>query len=797
MQQTYQMPPQALVDLVDAPYTPSVKTGPNQEWLLIIESRSLPSVEELAQPELRLAGLRFNPQTNASGRKWYYSALKLKKISSGDVLPISGLPENARMTNIRWSPDGKHISFIATETAGQSLWIAGVENRQAKKLVDSGLNTIYGTAYRWLAGSEALICKVVPEDRGAAPEKSLVPAGPVIQESSGRKAPARTYQDLLQNNYDKDLFEYYLDAQILHVGLDGEQKIIGSNGMIRKAEPSPDGRFLLVEKIHRPFSYLVPVSRFPHTVEIWHMDGSAAASLADIPLAEEIPIGFGAVRTGPRNYAWRADAPATVYWTEAQDGGDPRQEADVRDQIYTLPAPFSGSPQPLAALGMRYYKVQWSSDELALAYEWWWKNRTFRIWRIRPGANDAAPELLFDYSWQDRYNDPGSPLMKMTPAGKSVLVTSADGKSIFLAGDGASPEGDRPFLDQFNLNEKESNRLWRSEAPYYEKSVKILDQEKQVLLTRRESKTEPPNYFLRKIGEEELTQVTDFQHPTPQLKNVQKEQIRYDREDGVRLTGTLYLPAGYKAEDGALPTLLWAYPQEYKSADAAGQVSDSPYRFVRVGWWSPVIWVAMGYAVLDDPTMPIIGEGDDEPNDTYVPQLVSSAKAAVDELKKRGVAEDGRIAIAGHSYGAFMAANLLAHSDIFAAGIARSGAYNRSLTPFGFQAEERTFWEAPEVYFQMSPFMHAEKVNEPILLIHGEVDNNSGTFPIQSKRFYHAIKGLGGTARLVMLPNESHGYRARESVMHMFWEMNHWLDKYVSNAVQAGAIEEGEPSSME
>jgi dipeptidyl aminopeptidase/acylaminoacyl peptidase len=614
---------------------------------------------------------------------------------------------------------------------------------------------------------------------GAEPVKKSVPTGPIIQETSGKKAPAPTYQDLLESAYDEALFDYHFQSQLYEVSLNGNGKNIGTKGIIRRCEPSPDGKYILIEKIHRPYSYLVPVYRFPYRVEIWDLHGNLLKQIADLPLAEEVPIGFDAVPTGPRSFNWRSDMPATLYWVEAQDEGDPKVDADIRDNIYTIAEPFTTQPGLLVSLSLRYNDVLWGNHDLAIVYESWWKDRHIRSWRINPNSEKPETLLLHDYSWQDRYNDPGDPLMKKMPNGHSVLQTNDDGNTIYLVGDGASPEGDRPFIDSYNIIKKESKRLWRSQAPYFERIIDFLDSSEKTVITQRESVNEAPNYFIRDLYNNTLTQITEFPHPTPQLKNIQKELIRYQREDGVTMTAVLYLPPDYNLGQGPLPMLMWAYPQEFKSADAAGQVTDSPYRFVRARWSSPLLWLVLGYAVLDDPSMPIIGEGDKEPNDTYIEQLVASAKAAVDEMVRRGVAERGHIAIGGHSYGAFMAANLLAHSDLFSAGIARSGAYNRSLTPFGFQAEERTFWEAPQVYFDMSPFMHANQVNEPILLIHGLADNNSGTFPIQSERFYNAIKGHGGTARLVMLPLESHGYRARESVMHMLWEMTNWLDKYV------------------
>jgi dipeptidyl aminopeptidase/acylaminoacyl peptidase len=780
---TYKMPPKAIADLVDAPLTPGISVDPNGGWMLLMDQDALPSIAELSQPELRIAGMRINPRTNGMSRTRPFSGLKLMKIEDGTESAIAGLPDDPSILNVSWSPDGSHVAFTLTRDTGIELWVADPQTARAKRVSDTYLNGTYrGSPFYWLSDNQTLICKIIPSDRGAAPEAPTVPAGPVIKENIGKLAPARTYQDLLKNPFDETLFEYYLGSEVARVTLDGTVTPIGQAGLIRQARPAPNGKYILVQTMHRPFSYLVPYSRFPNRIEIWDLDGNVVREIVDLPLAEEVPISFDAVQTGPRAIGWRTDSPATVYWTEAQDGGDPRKDVEVRDRVVMLAEPFSGDPTPLVSLGLRFQGVQWGSDDLALVWERWRKNRNIRTWLVKPGTPDAEPTLLFDRSYEDRYSDPGIPILHHTPSGNSVLLTANEGKTIFFSGEGASREGNRPFLDEFDLASRQAKRLWQSEAPHYEYVEELLDMKGARLLTRRESNTEPPNFFLRDLGKKDVRQLTQFPHPAPQLADVDKELIRYDREDGVKLTATLYLPPGYTPEQGPLPMLMWAYPREYKSADAAAQVTDSPYRFLRFRPGTHFNFLAMGYAILDNPTMPIIGEGDKEPNDFYVEQLVSSAKAAVDEVVRRGVAHRDRIAIGGHSYGAFMTANLLAHSDLYRAGVARSGAYNRSLTPFGFQAEERTFWQAPEIYFAMSPFMHAQKVNEPILLIHGMADNNSGTFPVQSERFYHALKGHGATARLVMLPHESHGYRARESLMHMYWEMNEWLEKFVKNA---------------
>lgn len=780
----YQMPPEEIASLIDAPWTPSVYVSPYRDWMLLASWPGLPPMAEVAQPELRLAGLRINPRTNGPSRGWNASGLTFKRMSDGEEFAVTGLPEEPRITNITWAPDGEQVAFALTTDDHIELWVTDTKSRVARRVSDLHLNAIYGSPFEWVSDNTSLLVRSIPTDRGDPPPDQLVPDGPVIQQNLGRVAPARTYQDLLENAHDEALFEYYATSQIVRVTLDGKVSKLGAPGIHAYVGPSPDGKFILVETIHRPFSYTVPASRFPLRSVIWDMKGNDVYEVADLPLAEEIPIAFGSVREGRRSIAWRADADATVYWVEAQDGGNAGIEADARDRVFMLEAPFTGEPTTLFTLAdVRYSGVTWGDDDLAFVSGWWWSNRNVKVWRVWPGKPDKEAVVVQDRSFEDRYSDPGTPVTSYTRQGTRVMMTADDGRTIFLSGEGASPEGNRPFLDAYNLETKETERLFRSEAPYYEDVVTLIDAEKRLLMTRRESVTEPPNYFVRDLINDELTKKTDFPHPTPELADVQKELIRYERADGVQLTATLYTPPGYDAEkDGPLPMLMWAYPQEYKSADAAGQVTDSPYRFIRVAWYSPLLWLVRGYAVLDDPSMPIIGEGDEEPNDTYVEQLVSSAQAAADEVVRRGVADPDRLAIGGHSYGAFMTANLLAHSDIYRAGIARSGAYNRTLTPFGFQSEERNFWEAPEVYFTMSPFMQADQINEPILLIHGEADNNSGTYPLQSERFFGALKGLGATARLVMLPHESHGYRARESVMHVMWEMSEWLDQYVKEA---------------
>ena len=783
----YRLPPEALQAIVDAPRPPQLLLSPQRDLAAFLQTPTLPGIDEVAQPELKLAGVRINPRTYAASRASFATDLWLKPVDGGDDIRIAGLPQPLALASMAWSPDQRHIAFSHVDNrAGRvELWLVDVAAHTARRLTAQPLNAVVSRGFDWMPDGRGLLVRLRPQGQGDAPQDSGVPAGPNVQEtaSTGTVQQLRTFQDLLRSDQDARVFAHYMTVQLARVALDGGVTPVGAPSMTTVASPSPDGQHLLRQTIERPFSYQVPYTRFPRRLDVVGLDGRVQHTVAQLPLIEGLPVGNDAVPTGVRSVAWRSDAPATLVWVEAQDGGDPARDVAVRDVVYTQSAPFQAAPAALAELSLRYAGIHWGSDDLAVLSERWWRTRQIREWRVRPDGS-AAPTLVREGSYEDRYADPGMAVTMPDEAGNPRLLIADDGDSIYRIGRGASDEGDRPFLDRQNLADGTTARLFHSQAPAYEAPVALLDANATRLLTTREAPTEPANYFVRNLQAAAdgagPTALTRFAHPTPQLRDVQKELVRFKRKDGVDLTGTLYLPAGYDAQrDGPLPMLMWAYPGEFKSADAASQVTDSPYRFNAVGFWGPQAFLATGYAVFADVSMPIIGEGTAEPNDTYIEQLVASAEAAIDEAVRRGVADRHRIAIGGHSYGAFMTGNLLAHSRLFAAGIARSGAYNRTLTPFGFQAEERNYWQAQDTYLKMSPFNYAGNIQDPILLIHGEEDNNSGTFPMQSERMFAAIKGLGGTARLVMLPHESHGYRARESVLHMLYETNAWLDRYV------------------
>jgi len=764
----YQLPPKAIVDVLDAPPPPMAVISPAQTVMALLDRASMPKIADLAEPMLRLAGQRINPKTNGPHSPAPILGITFKRLTDGAETKVV-LPPNIRISDPGFSPDGRWLSFMVNRANGIELWIADTASARAKALTAATINGLDGCG--WLQDSSAMLCHFVVAGRGPAPAPPAVPTGPRIQENMGKAAPAATFQDLLTSAHDEALFEYYSTSQLATVTPAGVTVPIGKPAIFAMASMSPNGQFMLVSRIKRPFSRLVTAFGFPKDVEVWTRKGEVARKIGEEPLGEGVPI--GGVNLGPRSYRWNPIEPATVLWAEALDGGDPKNKVPARDRVLTLKAPFAGEPAEYAKTEFRFGGVSWTEKGVAMLAESDRATRLTRTWLIdTPGA---APRKLWERKQQDRYGNPGMPLPR---PGKSAILQAGD--EIYLSGAGASPQGDRPFLDRLNLKTLATERVFQTDDKSYETVAALLSDDGKRLLTRWETKTDFPNYYMRDVAAGTKTALTQFKDPAPQLTGIQKQLVTYERKDGVTLSATVYLPPDYKPGT-RLPFILWAYPAEFTDAATASQVVGSPNRFTTIGGASHLFFLTQGYGVMDNPTMPIVGPGETA-NDTYVEQLVASAEAAVNKIVDMGVADRDRIGVAGHSYGAFMTGNLLAHSRLFRAGAARSGAYNRTLTPFGFQSEQRTFWEVPQIYQKMSPFFFAHKIEDPILLIHGEADNNSGTFPIQSERFYLALKGNGKTVRYVTLPLESHGYASRESNMHVLYEWITWFDKYVKNA---------------
>jgi dipeptidyl aminopeptidase/acylaminoacyl peptidase len=787
---TYQKPPQEILELVDVQMAPYVMLDNAKENMVLIYRDSYKTIAELSEKELRLGGLRINPKTNIGSRTNYYNNVKILNLESGEkeARQVTGMPNNPRIANFNWSPDQSKIAFTHTTMSGVEIWVLDIVDASAKKLTEARVNANMGDVINWFEDGSAILVKMIPESRKPLIDTDeAIPAGPTISVNDGKKAQNRTYQDLLKNKNDEFNFEQLAQSDIFKVYMDGSSELWLKNAMYSNISFSPDGKYVMVTTVEKPFSYIVPYRRFPSTTTIYTKDANLVETIVEVPLIEDLPKGFMSTRTGRRSMNWRSDRPATLVFAEALDGGDPENKVEYRDEVFQLEAPFSGKPTSLLKTINRYSSIQWGTDNMAIAYDYWWNTRNTKTYLFNPSDATVNPEIISDRSYQDRYSDPGDFVTERNEFGSYVLAIHKN--DAFLIGDGYTEEGQFPFVDKFNLKTKETKRLYQSAYTDKLEDLRDYDPKKNQLLVRIESPNEYPNYYFRDVKKNDLQQFTFFENPFKSMQGVHKEVISYKRDDGLDLTGTLYLPLGYdKDKKEKMPMILWAYPVEYKDKANAGQNTQNPNEFIYPYYGSPIYWVTRGYVVLDDAAFPIVGEGDAEPNDSFREQLVANAKAAIDAVDELGYIDRNKVAVGGHSYGAFMVANLLSHSDLFAAGIARSGAYNRTLTPFGFQSEERNYWEAPEVYYTMSPFMHADKMKTPLLLIHGEADNNSGTYPLQSERYFNALKGLGAKVRLVMLPKESHGYRAKESILHLLWEQDTWMEKHVKNRVMDEAV---------
>ena len=781
---TYQKPPKEILELADFERAPTLMMDSKRQTMILLYRNTYSTIQELSEEEMKLAGLRINPKTNISSGISYSGNIKYKPFNEREAKQVNGLPQNPRLSNFSWSPDESKIAFTHTTETGVELWVFDIATGKADRLTNAILNANLGTPFSWFRDGKALLVKTLPKDKPALINTdNVIPGGPTVSVSEeGEKAQNVTYQDLLKNSTDEVNFENLITAELHKVALSGNMTQWKSKDMYVSERFSPDGNYIMITTVHRPFSYIVPYSRFPMTTTVYDAAGNKVIQVNERPLLEVLPKGMMATEAGKRNIAWRSDKPATLFWVEALDGGDPEKNVAFRDEIFEWNAPFSANPNSLAKTINRYNGILWANDKIAVVTDRWWSTRNTKSYVINPSDSKQQPEILFDRSYEEIYGNPGSFYTSRNEYGLNVI--ELDGDNACLIGEGYSAEGQFPFIDQINLKTKRTTRLYQSN--YTDKKLdiaSIIDARQGIYLVSLQSQTEYPNYYIlntrRRVAP---MQVTWFENPFKSLEGVYKEVIKYQRSDGVELTGTLYLPADYdRQKKQKLPLVMWAYPTEYKDRASAGQSRANPNEFTYPSYGSPVYWVTRGYAILDNAAFPIVGEGNAEPNDTFIEQLVDNAKAAIDAVDALGYIDRARVAVGGHSYGGFMTANLLTHSDLFAAGIARSGAYNRTLTPFGFQREERNYWEAPHVYTAMSPFQNADKMKYPLLLIHGANDNNTGTYTMQSERYFNALKGLGAPTRLVLLPKESHGYAAKESVLHVLWEQDQWLEKYVKN----------------
>jgi dipeptidyl aminopeptidase/acylaminoacyl peptidase len=795
----YNKPPQNILDVMLAPAPPMPIMSPTNDTILLLWWQQYPSISRVATPFLRLAGVRVEPKNHSKhdtpggyGITQCASGFALVRVADGTQIPVD-LPAGMCPGEPTWSADGKRFAFANIAPDSVELWIGDGTSGKVTKVPGVRLNPMFGDEMQWMPDQKTLLVKAVPDGMGAPPAEPTAPAGPSIQESDGSKGQSSTYEnrDTLTNKHDEDVFDYYAASQLAFVDEGtGAVTPFGKPANYLYLSPAPNGVQILVTTIHKPYSYVTTYARFPREVEVWDVSNRANVavhSIASLPLADRVPV--NGVPVGPREFAWRATDPATLVWAEALDGGDWNTTVPARDKVFLQKSPFTAPAAEIARTEQRYQGFEWSEKpDVALMYEYDHNRHWIRAFIVDVDQPGQKARLLWDLSSDEEYANPGRPVYRVLPNGEEVI--RQDGDAIFLSGEGSSPDGDRPFLDQLNLKTLKTERLFRSDKTAFERFVSFTGPDTRTLVTWHQTPADPPNAYKRTLGKSvgaalgeavfasTSVAITHMPDPTPEVRSIQKRLVKYKRADGLDLSFTLYTPPGYK-EGTRVPTILYAYPLDYADPSKAGQVTGSQETFTRLRGYQ--LLLLAGYAIIDDASFPIVGDPK-KAYDSYLDQLVADAKAAVDEAVALGVADPNRIGVTGHSHGALMTVNLVAHSDLFRAGVATSGSYNKTLTPFGFQSEQRSVWQATEVYLKVSPFFSADKLKVPTLLMHGSEDANPGTTPLQSQKLYEAIRGNGGTVRLVMLPHEPHWYTALESNEQEVYEMLTWFDKYVKNA---------------
>ncbi|HEX4826276.1 MAG TPA: prolyl oligopeptidase family serine peptidase [Candidatus Polarisedimenticolaceae bacterium] len=792
----YDKPPQNVLDVLHAPAPPSPQVSPQADRILLVSWVRYPPIAQVAEPFLRLAGVRVEPRTRRKHdtRGGYGIApcaqqLTLVDVATGKESPVA-LPPGGCADAFTWSADGKRFAFRNTSTDAVELWVGDAATASTKRLGDARLNPMLGSSLQWMPDQDTLLVKLVPADAGPAPAGSADTDGPSIQETKGQTGESSTYEtrDTLNGKHDEDLFDYYATSQLAFVDAgSGAVVRLGAPAIISGVEPSPDGQDLLVTTVHKPYSYVTTYVNFPHDEELWDRTGRKIKTVARLPLADRVPI--AGVPTGPRDLGWRPTEPATLVWAEALDGGDWNVTVPARDKVMTLAAPFSAEPREILRTEQRFVGADWFEQRGKAMITEHDENKHWRkVSVLDVDHKETARSVIWDMSSDERYKDPGRPIFKILPNGQWVV--RQDAGTIFLSGNGASVDGNRPFLDRFDLETKTTARLFRSDKTALERFLAFTDGTNRAFLTWRQSRTDPPNAMVRTLGDRaapvpgEATfasaarAVTHVPDPTPAVRGIKQQLVKYKRRDGTQLSFTLLTPPGY--EPGTrIPAILYAYPLDYASASTAGQVSGSEQEFMVLDDYR--LLLLSGYAIIDRAAFPVVGDPK-KAYDTYLEQLEDDARAAVDAAVETGVVDRDRIGVTGHSHGAMMTANLIAHTDLFRAGAATSGAYNKTLTPFGFQNERRSVWKGRDVYLKVSPFFFADKIKLPLLIVHGTDDANPGTTPLQAVTLYEAIRGNGGTARLVMLPHEPHWYSSMESNEQLAYEELNWFDTYVKNA---------------
>lgn len=782
----YQKPDAPIDQLVRGPDRSSPTLNRQKTALVKGYGVYYPSIQYIARPQIKLGGVRFNPKNYTSVANAYVKRLVYRDIKTKAEKEIS-FPEGSIIRERAWSPDGKHLAVSVELEKCHEVWIVQIPGLQKTKVPGVCLNAVLGRYVDWVDNDRLLLRVRTPDQAQEVAIEKEIPVGPVVQETKGKVSNNRTYPNLVKTPQDEKAFARAIKSQhvIYHVGAKSISKL-GPAGLYTTFDFSPDRKYILVKTLQTPFSYNVPVGLYGYKLDVWTADGKPFHHLVEDEAQENLPI--EGVTDKPRSFAWVMSEPSTLFNLKALDKGDWNVKADYRDELYFTKMKTASDTKAEFIQKFKFRIVGFDAFDLKDNYmvtEYERDRKWVTDYQMSKTTDGWKLKTMFSLSEDDDYNAPGSPYSKRNKYDEFVIAVdqTGDDASIYLSGKGSTPKGDFPFLKKMSLETQKTSEIFRSAEGRYESFQGFMDTEHYTsFLISSESQTEMQKYELVTVKDGKLSREV-FLDSEPdifqKIAQFKKEIVTYKRNDGVLLSGTLYYPTDYK-EGQKYPAIIQAYPLEYTDASTAGQVRGSQNYYSRPSGSSILFNLMRGYVVLDEAQMPIIGPPETK-NDTFREQLVAGAQAAVDFLKQKGLVDEKRIGVIGHSYGAFMVSNLLTYSDLFATGIARSGAYNRTLTPNGFQGERRSLWQAKETYAKMSPFIDADKMKKPLLLIHGMADNNPGTFTLQSERYFDALKAQGVTARLVLLPEESHGYESLESNEHVLYETFRWFDQYLKN----------------
>jgi dipeptidyl aminopeptidase/acylaminoacyl peptidase len=765
----YRQPPQDVVAIIAARKPPLISVAPDRRQAILAEPEGFTRLEDLARPAVSVDGRRFDLGSHARRGMVHYSGLTLLALGTGESRRLP-LADNARIGYPQWSPRSDRLAFGVFAPTGVELWHAGTEDMQPVKVEGLRLNTAGGRSFVWMPDGQRILCRLVAAGADGMPRLPLSIPGPIVLEATGSRQPA-AMRAVGRNPHEHQLFNYFMRSQLAIANTStGELAPIGVPDLYGDIAPSPDGNFILVTRMTPPGD-APDVGLSPaDTLEVWTASGQIVSSLLSSPEAVSTEA------RKRRGFRWQHTASATLQWIEDMFPSDGLRAGTGGERLMVLAAPFSAAPREVFRSEHAITGIDWvDASESAIVHVYDEQERRAAAWLVdlrRPGAEARS---LWTRHIDDRYDDPGRPMTKRNAAGLDVVIQEHG--DIYMSARGVTPQGERPFVSRWSLTEMDGEVLWRSSEGTYAEAIALLDDEEPRLLIRHEAATMPPNYAVVGLRGGPRRELTSFRSPGAETFRVRKEVVTFPRADGIMLQATLYSPM-QKADEERLPLVLWAYPRTYADAQRAGQVSRSGDHFSAFDRAIPAFLAMHGFAVMDQVSMPIV-RADRGAGRSFSEQVVASARAAIDKAVEMGVADPQRVGVAGHSFGAFMTVSLLAHSELFKAGVAFSGAYNRTLTPFGFQTERRTLWEAPNMYMEMSPLMYAHRITAPLLLVHGSQDENRGTTPMQSERLFQAIMGQGGTAKLVMLPYEGHVYRARESVLHSAAEMLEWFSLHL------------------